>query len=354
MRVAVVAGTCVPYDAISSAATDHAALIAKVPGVEEVTLFSPFINRPIPCDGVVISSAEKLLAHAILKNADIVLFHWGIWYPMFDAIAALAFTNKKIIISFHNMTPPELVSPADYDIMQKSLKQIQRIIRLPEVIITTYSEYNMRTLKDWGVPATRILELAFPVERIPLMQARALTAAYNVLTVGRPVPAKGIDTVVRAVAHAQQQLKIPIHLRIVGSMTWGSQKYINQLNALGFELGIADQMQFFFDATDEQLSQHYEWAHTLAIGSHHEGLCIPVIEAYRAGLRVVTTNAGNLRYIVQAPDIAVDMDTPDTATGMGTALLAAAERISEQIDHVPIIQKFSAPSVIAALQLLLQ
>jgi glycosyltransferase involved in cell wall biosynthesis len=353
MRVAVVAGTCVPYDAISSAATDHAALIAKLPGVEEVTIFSPLIDRPIPCDGVVISSAEKLLAHPILKNADIVLFHWGIWYPMFDAITALASTNKKIIISFHNMTPPELVSPADYDIMQKSLEQIQRILALPEVLITTFSEYNMRTLKDWGVPATRLLELAFPVERIALMQAHTVTTSYNVLTVGRPVPAKGIDTVVRAVAHAQQQLKIPIHLRIVGSMTWGDQKYIDQLNALGAELGIADQMQFFFDATDEQLSQHYEWAHTLAIGSHHEGLCIPVIEAYRAGLRVVTTSAGNLRYIVQAPDIAVDIDATDTATEMGTAIAQAAHRVPEQIGRMPAIQKFSAPSVTAALQLLL-
>ncbi len=353
MRVAVVAGTCVPYDAISSAATDHAALITKLPGVEEVTIFSPLIDRPIPCDGVVIGSAEKLLAHPILKNADIVLFHWGIWYPMFDAIAALASTNKKIIISFHNMTPPELVSPADYDIMQKSLEQIQRILALPEVLITTFSEYNMRTLKDWGVPATRLLELAFPVERIALMQARTVTTSYNVLTVGRPVPAKGIDTVVRAVAHAQQQLKIPIHLRIVGSMTWGDQKYVDQLNALGAELGIADQMQFFFDATDEQLSQHYGWAHTLAIGSHHEGLCIPVIEAYRAGLRVVTTNAGNLRYIVQAPDIAVDIDTANTATEMGIAIAQAAHRMPEQIGHMPVIQKFSAPSVTAALQLLL-
>ena len=211
----------------------------------------------------------------------------------------------------------------------------------------------MRTLKDWGVPAIRILELAFPVERIPLMQARTVTTSYNVLTVGRPVPAKGIDTVVRAVAHAQQQLKIPIHLRIVGSMTWGDQKYIDQLSALGAELGIADQMQFFFDATDEQLAEHYKWAHTLAIGSHHEGLCIPVIEAYRAGLRVVTTNAGNLRYIVHAPDIAVDIDTPDTATEMGAAIAQAAQRIPDQIDHIPIIQKFSSPSVIAALQLLL-
>ena len=353
MRIAVVAGTCVPYDAISSAATDHAALIAKLPGVEEVTIFSPFINRPIPCDGVVISSAENLLAHPILKNADIVLFHWGIWYPMFDAIAALASTNKKIIVSFHNMTPPELVSPADYDIMQKSLEQIQRIIALPEVFITTYSEYNIRTLKDWGVPAIRILELAFPVERIALMQARTVTTSYNVLTVGRPVPAKGIDTVVRAVAHAQQQLKIPIHLRIVGSMTWGDQKYVDQLNALSVELGVADQMQFFFDATDEQLSQHYEWAHTLAIGSHHEGLCIPVIEAYRAGLRVVTTNAGNLRYIVHAPDIAVDIDSPDTATEIGTALLAAVERIPQQLSREQTIKQFSSTNVAAALQLLL-
>ena len=353
MRVAVVAGTCVPYDAISSAATDHAALITKLPGVEEVTIFSPFIDRPIPCDGVIISSAEKLLAHPILKNADVVLFHWGIWYPMFDAIAALASTNKKIIISFPNMTPPELVSPADYDIMQKSLEQIQRIIALPEVLITTFSEYNMRTLKDWGVPDIRILELAFPVERIPLMQARTVTTSYNVLTVGRPVPAKGIDTVVRAVAHAQQQLKIPIHLRIVGSMTWGDQKYVDQLNALSAELGVADQMQFFFDATDEQLSQHYEWAHTLAIGSHHEGLCIPVIEAYRAGLRVVTTNAGNLRYIVHAPDIAVDINTTDTATEMGTALLAAAERIPQQLSREQTIKQFSSTNVAAALQLLL-
>ena len=112
-------------------------------------------------------------------------------------------------------------------------------------------------------------------------------------------------------------------------------------------------MQFFFDATDEQLAEHYKWAHTLAIGSHHEGLCIPVIEAYRAGLRVVTTNAGNLRYIVHAPDIAVDIDTPDTATEMGAAIAQAAQRIPDQIDHIPIIQKFSSPSVIAALQLLL-
>jgi len=350
-RIAIVAGTCVANDAISNAAVAHAELSLGLPSVEEVTFFAPFIDRPIPCDGVVISSADALLAHPLFKKCDVAIFHWGIWYPLFDAIPQLAQGGPRPIVSFHNMTPPHLVSPENKEIMERSRVQIQGVISLPHVTVSTFSEFNRRTLLEWRMSPERIAALAFPVDALPILDPREITDELHVLTVGRIVPAKGVHTVIEAVALAQEDLEIPISLRIVGSSTFGDPAYVDSLHRLIEDKRLHGRVTFHADATDEELAAHYAWAHVLAIGSTHEGLCVPVIEAYRSGLRVVTTNAGNLEFIVQPPDATVPVGS---AVAMSEALVTASRQSLTTTPHKSqSIDYFSSAAVVSQLKNLL-
>ncbi len=74
---------------------------------------------------------------------------------------------------------------------------------------------------------------------------------------------------------------------------------------------------------DEALAREYERADVLVSPSLHEGLCVPVIEAYAAGCNVVGTDAGNLPYVVQPPDPVVPAGDPDA---LAEAIVASRGR----------------------------
>jgi glycosyltransferase involved in cell wall biosynthesis len=61
-------------------------------------------------------------------------------------------------------------------------------------------------------------------------------------------------------------------------------------------------VHFIGQPDDEDLWRLFETSHLLVSPSLHEGLCVPVIEAYIAECRVVAVSAGNLPFVVQPPD----------------------------------------------------
>jgi glycosyltransferase involved in cell wall biosynthesis len=75
---------------------------------------------------------------------------------------------------------------------------------------------------------------------------------------------------------------------------------------------------------DEALWRLYEECDVLVAASQHEGLCMPVIEAYHAGCRVIGSDAGNLPFIVQPPD-------PLFPVNDSSALAVSIERIAREV-----------------------
>ncbi len=109
--------------------------------------------------------------------------------------------------------------------------------------------------------------------------------------VGRLDPVKGVDLLIRAIAHLKERVG-PIHLLIVGD---GIMR--QNLEALSGELGVSDQITFL--GTRRNVASLLKCAHIKVMASSCEGLPVSAIEAMAAGLPVIASDIDGLNEVVR-------------------------------------------------------
>ena len=95
-----------------------------------------------------------------------------------------------------------------------------------------------------------------------------------------------------------------------------------------------------------------EQADVLVSPSFHEGLCVPIVEGYRAGCRVIGSDAGNLPYLVQPPDPVVPVGDADA---LAAAMIAVGRDVLEGSSSLPpgvddVVAQYSRAHVRAELE----
>ncbi|MEO7275542.1 MAG: glycosyltransferase, partial [Vicinamibacterales bacterium] len=119
---------------------------------------------------------------------------------------------------------------------------------------------------------------------------RRLAAAFddgwtNVMFVGRVIPNKKFENVIRAF-HAYRTRHNPrARLLLVGSHS-GFERYLAMLQSLVARLGTPD-VHFLGHVTNEELTALYDVADLFLCASEHEGFCVPIIEAFHKGVPVL-------------------------------------------------------------------
>lgn len=312
MRVAVVAGVVIPHDAVSNAAVEQVAALHELPEVESVALFTHACDRDVAVEAHTVDNSWQLVNHPAFAEADIAIFHWAIWYDLFNVITLLGGgSNGPVpVVHFHNCTPASLVPEDQRSTIQQSMAQIAHVIGLG-ARLWTYSEFNRRTLLEWGADERDIEFVPFAIE-LPRPRARGPVDddRVRVLCVGRLVPAKGVHVLIEALALLDPTVRGRIALRVVSSATFSDDEYRSEVEGRIAALGLAPVVEIVDDPTDDVLAELYAESEVVVSPSFHEGLCVPVIEGYAHGCRVIGTTAGNLPFIVVAPDPVVPPDDP--------------------------------------------
>jgi glycosyltransferase involved in cell wall biosynthesis len=326
MKVAVVVGVAVRHDAISSAAVEQVAAIRSLPGVSEVRLFTQGLDREPGCPAHVLGNPWEMLRHQDFRTCDVAIFHWGIHYALFDAITLLRTPLLPApVVHFHNCTPPSLVEEDQRPQILRSIEQLHHVIDVG-VPMWVYSEFNRRTLLDWGAADGQVDWVTFPVPTPPRRVASRRGDAIHLLSVGRLVPAKGVHVLIDALALLPVRLLERVRLRVVSSTTFSSDAYRERLDDQIRDSGplVAKAVEFVVSPSDAELAAMFTDSDVLVSTSFHEGLCVPVIEGYAVGCRAIGTTAGNLPYVVFPPD-------PVVPPGDPAALAAAIERVADEL-----------------------
>jgi glycosyltransferase involved in cell wall biosynthesis len=326
MKVAVVVGVVVRHDAISSAALEQIAILQSLPEVEEVVLFTQGLQAQPLCNSYLLGSPWELLRHPAFRECDVAIFHWGIHFVLFDAITLLDSPQLPApVVHFHNCTPPSLVEETQREQIVRSIDQLHHMIALG-IPLWTYSEFNRRTLIDWGALDGQVAWVTFPIPSPPRRSRRRRDDDIHLLAVGRLVPAKGVDVLIDALTLLPDPLLEHVWLRIVSSKTFSSDGYRDSLDEKLHSSRplAAKSVEFLASPSDDVLAGVYSETDVVISASFHEGLCVPVIEGYAAGCRAIGTTAGNLPYVVFAPD-------PVVAPGDPIALAAAIELVANDL-----------------------
>lgn len=130
--------------------------------------------------------------------------------------------------------------------------------------------------------------------------------ACLVLFVGRVEPIKGIDTLIKALAHIihnEPERRGKVMLCVIGGDVsdtpdrWDAE--LQRLNSLRQELGVGD-MVIFAGAHDQQaLPCYYSAADIVVVPSHYESFGMVALEAMACGTPVIASDVGGLSFIVK-------------------------------------------------------
>ncbi len=126
------------------------------------------------------------------------------------------------------------------------------------------------------------------------------------LFVGRIERLKGVETLIRAIAHMREMGvlgKCPHYLAIIGGEpdrpSEDLNTEMNRLQKLCSELGIGDLVVFLGKRNQNLLPYYYSAAELLILPSHYESFGMVALEAMACGIPVVASEVGGLALLVQ-------------------------------------------------------
>lgn len=305
MKISYVNGICVRNDAISNDIRDEMRALWAA-GIDDIRLFS------YRCDyddlsAKNVSESRDVAFDSHFLESDVIVFHFGIFYPLFDLLALAPVRARKLVV-FHNVTPKELVKRKDREVIDKSFAQMTNIAWADHVVCK--SELNLEVLRDAGVrtPAT-VLPLAIhapapPPDRKPSFTDDVIRIAF----VGRFVKPKGPEELLAAL----KQVRLPnehcaLRIDFVGNTAFSDAEVLRNvrdaIDGLNNDAEARITAEIHGDADDVTKNAILRDADVFVLPTYHEGFGVPIVEAIAAGCHVVAYDNSN---------------TPSVAGGLGT------------------------------------
>jgi glycosyltransferase involved in cell wall biosynthesis len=198
----------------------------------------------------------------------------------------------RMVLVYHNITPPEYFIDVHPLLVQQCFlgrRELGFYASRCDLALGD-SEYNEQELAATGFSPTGVLPVIpdfFHLSGAPnYMQAGAFDDDWiNVLFVGRMIPNKRIEDVIRWFHAYQRWFNPRSRLLVVGSHT-GFERYVAMLHEFIAHIGASD-VHFLGHVSNEELVAYYELADAFVCASEHEGFCVPLIEAFHMGVPVL-------------------------------------------------------------------
>lgn len=220
---------------------------------------------------------------------DVLIHHFSIGSRASRTAYALP---GRMVLVYHNITPPEYFIGVHKDLVQLCFRGRRELTAyIPRVDLALGdSEYNRLELERLGFTATGVLPVVPDFTHLDVRPDHLLSGGFddgwvNVLFVGRVIPNKKFEDVIRAF-HAYRTRHNPrSRLLLVGSHG-GFERYLAMLQALVARLGTPD-VHFLGHVSNEELSALYDVADLFLCASEHEGFCVPLVEAFHKRIPVM-------------------------------------------------------------------
>ena len=214
--------------------------------------------------------------------SDLLIHHFSIGSRASRTAYALP---GRMALVYHNITPPDYFIGIHKDLVKlcfRGRRELTAYIDRSELALGD-SEYNRRELEALGFRATGVLPVVPDFTHLDGVPDRILAADFddawtNILFVGRVIPNKKFEDVIRAF-HAYRTRHNPrARLLLVGSYS-GFERYLAMLQTLVSRLGTPD-VHFLGHVSNEELTALYDVADLFLCASEHEGFCVPIVEAF--------------------------------------------------------------------------
>ena len=222
-----------------------------------------------------------------LVKRDAFVLHYTIWST--SAEAALE-ARAPIGLCYHNITPGDLLrdfNPTLADLCDRGREALPDFRGRVAALIAD-SSFNATDLREAGLGDAAVVPLMF--ELPPEVPRRDPSSEPVVVTVGRIVPNKRLEEVIKAFALFQRRHAPGASLVLVGPYQ-GFESYRHALDLMVLRTR-ARRVFFTGQISLAARNAWYRRADAYVSMSVHEGFCVPLIEALAHGVPVVARDAG--------------------------------------------------------------
>ena len=197
---------------------------------------------------------------------------------------AYALPDRMALI-YHNITPAEYFvtfDPALARLCFLGRRELQVFARRCDLALGD-SAYNQHELDAAGFSWTAVLPVVPDFSHLTIPPSAVVTKQFddgwtNILFVGRMVPNKKIEDVIRIFDVYHTRFNPKSRLLLVGASA-GMDRYVTALTHLLATLGQTN-VTLAGHVSNAELTAYYDVADLFLCASEHEGFCVPLIEAF--------------------------------------------------------------------------
>jgi glycosyltransferase involved in cell wall biosynthesis len=151
--------------------------------------------------------------------------------------------------------------------------------------ITTAASHGLITYAHKADPSVDIKMVPNGVDIDRFRPVKRSHKRVRILAIGRLIPRKGFQYIIRALPEVVKKTRNIFHLDIIGS-----GPYKEQLEKLAESLGVSEYVTFMGLVEYDQLHREYQKADILVNSSYGEGMPCVVLEAMGCGLPIVASD----------------------------------------------------------------
>ncbi len=202
----------------------------------------------------------------------------------------------RMALVYHNITPPDYFVGVHKQLVElcwKGRRELGAYVDRCDLALGD-SEYNRQELAALGFTDTGVLPVVPDFSHLSGTPDWRVAGQFddewtNILFVGRMIPNKRIENLIRIFHAYRTRLNPRSRLLLVGSHG-GFEKYLTMLHQMVAALGTPD-VHFAGHVTNEELAAYYDVADVFLCASEHEGFCVPLVEAFQMRVPVVALAA---------------------------------------------------------------
>lgn len=255
---------------------------------------------------------DNLLRFARRHRLDYDVIHAHFWMSGWVGCEIKQFWGMPLVQTFHALGVIKRLHQGQADTSpEERLPTEKRIVREVDRIIATcpaekddlQQYYDCNPGKVTIIPCGVNTNLFQPVDRARARRDLQLSEEYKVvLYVGRILPRKGIDNVIRGMAELSQGFDGEAHLIIVGGETDrampDNDEEMGRLAELARSLGIYDRVHFTGRRPQGVLKYYYSAADVCVTTPWYEPFGMVPLEAMACGTPVIAAEVGGLKFSV--------------------------------------------------------
>jgi len=248
----------------------------------------------------------------------ICLYHFSIG----SAAGRLIYHSPDRLVSiYHNITPARFFlgfHPHLAGLCYHGRRELRAFAPRTELGLGD-SEFNRRELEQAGYARSAVLPIVHDFARYAGRPAPVVRRLYgdgrrNILFVGRVIPNKKVDDLLRVFAVYKRHFDPRSRLLVVGDYR-GHERYLQRLRELVRRLRLQD-VVLTGHVEDDELRAYYSVADAFLCLSEHEGYCVPLVEAMHFGVPVLAFDAGAVRETLRGGGVLLTSKRPEEVAGL--------------------------------------